>query len=131
MQDGSYSDSTFRSMVQHEAEQTHRRLSWLGTFQGFLFAALGFSWGKNTSLTLIICCLGLAVALLIYVGIFAAVLAMKRIRSLWLTHKPADYRGPDIFGFFPDRAQLSLYTSPEMLLPLAFALAWLCVIAIR
>ncbi len=123
-------DETFRSMIRHEDEQTHRRLSWLGSFQGFLFASLGFCWGKNTSLTLIICLLGLAVALLIYSGVFASVLAIKRIHKLWHKHKPPGYSGPDISGFFPDRAQLSLFTSPEMLLPLTFAGAWISVIAI-
>jgi len=124
-----YSDSDFRSMIQHEAEQTHRRLSWLGTFQGFLFAALGFSWGKNAALTTIICCLGLAVAILIYLGVLSSVLATKRVRADWLLHRPPDYKGPDIFGFYPHRAPFSLFISPEMLIPLAFAVAWACVLA--
>lgn len=118
-------------MIQHEDQQSHRRLSWLGTFQGFLFASLGFSWGKNSFLTLIICLLGVAVALLIFSGVCATVLAMRRIRMLWLQHKPQDYNGPDIFGYFPERAPFTQFTSPEMLLPLAFAAAWIGVITIR
>src|SRR5437868_5183885 len=117
--------STLRSMIQHETEQANRRLSWLGTFQGFLFAALGFSWTKNIWLTLIICSLGLIVALLIFVSVIATVLAMRRIRAYWIKNKPGDYRGPDIFGFFPERAPWSIFTGPEMLLPLAFAAAWI------
>src|SRR5260221_8922874 len=131
MQDDGYSISTFRSMILHEDEQTHRRLSWLGTFQGFLFASLGFSWGKNPSLTLIICLLGLTVAILIYSGVLATVFAIRRIHILWREHKRLGYNGPEISGFFPDRVRFSLFTSPEMLLPLAFAGAWVSVIAIR
>jgi hypothetical protein len=122
---------TLRSMVQQETEQIHRRISWLGTLQGFLFASLGFSWGKNNSLTFIICLLGLAIALLIFISIVAATLAMRRIRMVWLEKKPQEYKGPDIFGFFPDRAQFTQFTSPEILVPLAFAAAWVGVIAIR
>jgi hypothetical protein len=119
--------SQLRSMVQHEAEQLHRRLSWLGTFQGFLFAALGFSWGKSNSLKLIICLLGITVAMLILVGIFTAMLAMRRLRALWLSKKPGDYDGPDIFGYFPEAAPWTVFTSPEILLPLAFSAAWIAI----
>ncbi len=111
-------------MVQHEDEQAHRRLSWFGTFQGFLFASLGFSWGKNTNLTLIICLLGFAVAILIAIGVGAYVMAIKRIHACWIEHKPLDYNGPGIIGYFPIRWKFSVWTSAEMLLPLCFAVAW-------
>lgn len=131
MEDGDNVVSTLRSMIQHEDEQLHRRLSWLGTFQGFLFASLGFSWGENRFLTFIICLLGIAVALLIFSGVCATVLAMRRIRMLWLQHKPQRYNGPDIFGYFPERAPFTQFISPEMLLPIALATAWICVVTIR
>src|ERR1700736_2610287 len=93
--------STLRSMVHHETEQTNRRLSWLGTFQGFLFAALGLSWEKNRWLVMIICFLGLIVAFLIFISVIGTVLAIRRIRAYWIRNKPQGYSGPDIFGFFP------------------------------
>jgi len=71
--------TTLHSMVQHESEQMHRRLSWLGSFQGFLFAALGFAWGKNTSLILLISSVGLAVSLLVLWGTVGVSLALLRI----------------------------------------------------
>ncbi|HEX3526330.1 MAG TPA: hypothetical protein VH988_04620 [Thermoanaerobaculia bacterium] len=131
MRDEALLSAPFRTMVQHEAEQAHRRLTWLGSFQGFLFAALAFAWGKSSSLTSVIAYLGLVVALLISVGIIATVLATIRIRERWLAHRPDGYRGPEIFGFFPERVKITLFTSPEMLLPIAFAVAWLCTLAIK
>jgi len=119
-------------MERYESEQVHRRISWLGTFEGFLFASLGFAWGKNApSLILIISLLGLVVALLVFAGVLAAILARERIRKHWLQHKPPDYEGPDIFGFYPDQARFTVFTSPEMLLPLTFVAAWACVLIIR
>jgi hypothetical protein len=126
MKDAEISVATFRSIIQHESEQAHRRLSSLGAFQGFLFASLGFSWGKNSSLTLIICLLGVAVA-----GIIAGILAIRRTCLLWHQHKPPDYHGPDIFGYFPEQASFMILLGSEVLLPIAFAIAWSAVIAIR
>jgi hypothetical protein len=117
----------YRSMVQTEDEQVHRRLSWLGAFQGFLFAALGFSWGKDPNLPLVICGLGFAVASLVFAGIFISALATRRTRILWLKKKPRDYKGPDIFGFYPQWARFTHFLTPELLLPLVFGVAWICV----
>src|SRR5258708_13676838 len=121
--------ATLRNMVNHESEQVHRRLSWLGTFQGFLFAALGFAWGKRKGIFLVISFLGLAIAVLVLLGLLAATFAIARIRQYWLAHRAGDYDGPDIWGFYPERASWSAYTSPENLIPLAFAGAWLAVLS--
>lgn len=120
-----------REMARHESEQIHRRVSWLGMFQGFLFAALGFSWGKNRSLELVIALVGLMVAVLVFSGLLAATFAIERIRKQWHDAKPEGYRGPDIMGFYPDRLRLSVYTSPKNLLPLVFAAAWTWILFIR
>lgn len=122
---------TLRAMARHESEQVHRRVSWLGMFQGFLFAALGISWGKNKSLTLIIALLGLTVALLVLFGLITATLAVRRIRRSWCALIPKGYRGPEVQSFYPDSAPWSVFIAPENLLPLAFAIAWACVLYIR
>lgn len=113
-----------RAMVTHETEQVHRRLSWLGTFQGFLFAGLGFAWGKNKPILLLIAFLGLSISILLFVSLVAATLAIERIRAYWRAHRPDDYEGPDILGFYPDRMAWTVYTAPENLIPLVFAIAW-------
>ena len=115
-------------MTAHESEQIHRRLSWLGTFQGFLFASLGFLFGKSRPLSFVIATLAIVVSILVFSGLIAATLAAERLRKIWQSNKPKNYHGPDIAGFYPDRAQWTVYTSPENLIPLAFMVAWLVVI---
>lgn len=116
-----------RQMTAHESEQVHRRLSWLGTFQGFLFATLGFVFGKSRPLSFVIATLAIAISALVYAGLFAATLAIERIRSAWNSHKPKNYDGPEIAGFYPDGARWSVFISPENLIPLAFVAAWVMV----
>lgn len=117
-------------MLRQEAEQIHRRITWLASFQGFLFAALGLAWGKNHQLTQVFAGLGISVSLLVLLAVLAAIRAVERLRQGWLDNQPPNYSGPGIMGFYPTQAPLSVYTSPEMLLPLAFAVAWLCVLFI-
>lgn len=120
----------FRSMARHEAEQVHRRISWLAGFQGFLFAAVGVSWSKSQPLTRTFALLGLTVAMLVFAGILAATWAVQRIRRDWSRERPKDYRGPDIMGFYPDKIPLSVYLSGELLLPVAFVAAWVRILMI-
>lgn len=122
---------TLRLMAHHETEQIDRRLSWLGTFQGFLFAALGFSWEKSSALTTVLSLLGITIALLVFMSLIAATFAIQRIRRAWLQKKPSDYTGPDIFGFYPERAPLTVFIAPENLLPLVFIGGWICVLFIK
>lgn len=36
-----------RNLIRHENELINQRLTWLGTFQGLLLAALAFAWDKK------------------------------------------------------------------------------------
>ncbi len=89
--------ATLRSMVQHEATQVDRRLTWLCQLQGFLFASLGFAWDKSHQLTTILSLLGIVVAVLVFVSLLATTFATERLRKCWLALKPPQYPGPDIF----------------------------------
>jgi hypothetical protein len=121
----------YRSIVKSEEEQMHRRLSWLGALQGFLFAALSFAWGKNHSLTLIISGLGLAVSVLIFTDVFAGSKALFNARVAWCKHKPSDYDGSDIFGLYPACPRFYHLFSSEVALPIVFAVAWILVMLIK
>jgi hypothetical protein len=124
--------SILRAMAAHEAEQVNRRLSWFGTLQGLLFAALAFTWDKSSKLTIIISGLGIFVAAMVSMGIIAATLAMERIRKMWEKKKPQGYDGPDIFGFYPTpRWRFTIFTSPENLLPLGFIVAWILIALLK
>jgi hypothetical protein len=118
-----------RQMSAHESEQIHRRISWLGTFQGFLFASLGFVFGKSRPLSLVIAVLAIAISALVFSGLIAATLAVERIRDTWNAQKPKGYRGADIAGFYPNRFRWTVYTSPENLIPLTFIVAWIVVLS--
>jgi len=57
-------EHNIRIQVHYEAEQTHRRMIWLGAFQGFLFATFGLLYkdNQNPSITTLICILGALIA---------------------------------------------------------------------
>ena len=120
-----------RAMLRHESEQADRRVSWLGMFQGLLFAALAFAWDKAPSLINLVAIVGCCVAVLVFCGTLAGTFAIERIRGQWRRLIPEDYNGADPMGFYPDRAPWSVYLSPENLLPVVFAIAWMWVLVAR
>lgn len=120
--------SALREMVRHETEQVNRRLSIQTQIQGFLFAALGFAWGKSEQLTHVLCSVGIAISILCLIALLASTAAIERIRKNWTETKPIGYKGPDILGYYPDRYSLTVYTCPENLLPIVFIVAWLYVL---
>jgi hypothetical protein len=117
-----------RSLVFHETEQINRRLTWLATLQGLLLAALGFAWEKGgKDLLAVFASMGVAVSLLVYTSLIGSVIAMNKIRSCWLRHRPKGYDGPDIFGTYPERARFITYLSPETLIPIVFIGGWIAI----
>src|SRR5205823_760429 len=60
--------------IKYENELINQRLTWLGTFQGLLLAALAFAWGKSsaTAIVCVICVVGAIVALSTWVATFRA-----------------------------------------------------------
>jgi len=122
---------TLRSMLQHESEQVHRRVSWLGTFQGFLFAAVGLAWDKSNALVETISTLGLVIALLVLCGLIGVTLAVWRIRRQWGEKIPKTYEGPTLYGFFPESAPWTIFLAPENLMAVSFMIAWVWVLAIH
>ena len=118
----------YRAMMRDESEQIHRRISWLASLQGFLFAAFGFAWQKPFALSKIVAWLGLSVALFVCAGMIASIRAQKKIRASWEKMKPHEYHGPGIQGYHPEGFPIGVYVSAENLLPIAFAVAWVCVL---
>jgi len=120
--------AAIRELNKFESEQVHRRLSWLGTMQGLLFTALAFGWGKDPRLAKLISALGIAVSVLIFIGMISGVLGVLRLRRLWLKHRPQHSDGIEIFSFFPDSDPWMVFTAPEVLLPVVFAAAWVVIL---
>ena len=126
-----------RSMIQHENELINHRLTWLTTVQGLLFASLGFAWDKPTSGALIslLCSLGVAVSVAALVALTGASLATANLCLWWDTHKPKDYKGPDVIGGRPSGGRriqvISRYVGPWSYFPVLFIITWALVWIIR
>jgi len=116
-----------------EQEQMHKRLTWLGTFQAFLFAGVGIAWDKKDSLYLItiVAVLGLAVA---YQGIFAlrgVSWSLMNMNKLWkeLPLSEEDKR-LGLFGLYQGNevADRRVIPCPEVSIPFACYCAWVAVL---
>lgn len=122
--------SSLRTMVQYEAEQVNRRVGWLGTLQGLLFAALALGWGKSQALARLIAVLGFVVAALVFCGLLSAAFSCRRIRKRWRDFGSEGEDPTDVFGSYPDSTPWAVFVAPELLIPIAFAIAWTVIFAI-
>jgi hypothetical protein len=121
-------EDTVRQMVRHENELANHRVTWLLTFEGLLFTALSFAWDKQEThyLVYVLCAVGMAIAGSCWPILDGAQRALGRLRQWWIDHRPPDYAGPDVIGFWRD-GRLNDYVLPTRIFPLAFILAWFAV----
>jgi hypothetical protein len=90
------------------------RLTWLGTFTGFLAAAMAFAANNsNRSLVIVICFWGAVAAASIFVGTLAA------NRVLWREAKARPWDQPYPMWMF--------WAMPGTVLPVVIFLFWICV----
>jgi hypothetical protein len=117
---------SIRSMIKNENDLVNHRLTWLGTFQGLLLAALAFAWGKSDAaeIVMILCVLGALVALSTGVATCRANQAIKRLDAQWDQGKPADYAGPDVEGVRSHEGWF-WFLMPGYFLPWLFFFAWI------
>jgi hypothetical protein len=118
--------------IKYENELVDHRLTWLGTFQGLLLAALAFAWDKRDTKWMIyaLAFLGLAVALSIAVGTCRANRALRSLSQYWDSVKPKGYVGLDVEGVRSHRG-FFWWLMPGSFVPLAFAVAWLFILYIH
>ena len=123
-----------RSLIFNESELTNNRVVWMASFQGLLFASLGFAWDKSgtTGLGVIFSLLGIATAILSVIGLIAASLATRRLVVWWVGNRPKAYRGPPVIGYeFDDpKALVGLLPPPWTLIPICFMFAWIAILVI-
>lgn len=114
-----------REMIQHENDLINQRITWFGTLQGLLFAALAFAWGKaNTSiLFFLLAILGILLSASTYYAVQSSLKAIKTLREWWDNNKSADYVGPDIIGRRPDSRSIP-FLRPYVVFPTSFLIAW-------
>jgi hypothetical protein len=121
---------TIRGMIKNEDEFVNQRLTWLGQFQGLLFAAYAFlARGRDLHRVVlcIICALGVTVAFSIGVSTYAAGTATGNLVKAWDEHRvqAGDCWQPDVQGFRHAYGWFGTVMWPGHLVPPLFVLAWL------
>ena len=81
-----YADTT-REMIRHEDELVNQRLTWLGTFEGFLFVAYSFAKTGAPKITWLVCLLGVLVAASVLVSTFLGAKATGKLVGKWDKYK--------------------------------------------
>ena len=113
--------------IEREQGLVNNRLSWMLTFQGFLFAAIALVVNKDTEPTVrvvfrnVIPAIGIAVALLALIGIHAAALSSNEIKAKW-KQRDGFQQYPPTFGT-PKISLLGRITSYGI--PTSVIVAWL------
>lgn len=116
-----------REMVKHENELTNQRMTWLLTLQGLLFAALSFAWEKSLALVIVLAVVGSVTAFSTSIVLASAQKAHERLRQWWAAHKPADYDGPGIHGYWKEGGRVHWFLLPWHCLPWLLMAAWVSV----
>ncbi|NEU77979.1 hypothetical protein [Nostoc sp. UIC 10630] len=113
--------------IEREQGLINTRLSWMLTFQGFLFASIALVVNKDTEPSVrlvfrnVIPAIGIAVALLALVGVHAAALSSNGIKAKW-NQRGGFQQYPPTFGS-PTISLLGRVTSYGI--PTSVVLAWL------
>lgn len=119
-----------REYVRYESEQINRRMTWVGSLQGFLFAAFGLLYtSKQTDLFVlkVVCALGFFVALLILISMSTGTYGIWKIRDEVMRKNLNIDKRMDIFGQMPGkpgRNSRLIFLSGELLICLSFMIAW-------
>ena len=124
-------ETVLREMITQEDELVNERMLWMAAFNGLLFAALGFAWGKPETqfILTVFAVLGVLASLLNVLSLSFASMAQRRLLQWWDENKPEGYNGPGVMGQHPlDRKKLSLYITPWVLLAIAFAAGWVAIL---
>jgi hypothetical protein len=114
-----------RSMLDHESDVINHRITWMATFQGLLFAALGFSWAGARQLVPVFCVLGTLMSCITLVGLFKASLATRILLDWWCENGSKDYDGPPVIGqAFAQKSPIRYLFPIWSFIPLCFIGAW-------
>jgi hypothetical protein len=118
---------TIRQMVQHEAEQVNRRLTWMCTIHGFLSAAVAFIWGQNSAYYVVrgLCIASLAVSVLVFVGLVLGSCALYELIDWWRIRKAeTGYKGPPVTSLWREEKPWAVFLSFDNMLALVFVAGW-------
>lgn len=113
--------------IEREQGLVNNRLSWMLTFQGFLFASIALVVNKDTEPAIrlvfrnVMPTIGIAVALLALIGIHAAALSSSEIKAKW-KQRDGFQHYPPTFG---TRTISLLGRITSYGIPISVVLAWL------
>ncbi len=87
----------YSSHIEKEIDLVNNRLSWMLTFQGFLFASISIATSNESEaatrlfLRNALSLAGIAVAILTLLGVFASALQRDTLKNHWKNHKINDF----------------------------------------
>lgn len=115
-----------RSMIEHENTLLNHRMTWMGTLQGLLVAAVGFLWKIDNHLILLICIFGFCSSASIGISFNSALRAISSLLQDWEKRKSKDpdYDGPRVIGS-PGTRPIISKLQPWTCLPWLLALMWI------
>lgn len=102
-------------------------MTWLGTFQGLLFAAVAFAWKEPSARSLIYVssAVGLLVSISLGYAIYRANKALDDASAYWDKIKPSNFQGLDAEGYRSGSGVAWLM--PGAFIPKVFAITWVAV----
>ena len=127
-----------RSRLDHEDNLIVQRLSWMLGSQSFLFTgyAIALSAGQALAadrmrvLLWVMPGVGIATSLLIYAGILAALVAMRRLATDFAARVP-EASGLGLPPIRSSEGLLRAGLAAPLGLPVLFVVAWVCLLAVR
>jgi hypothetical protein len=125
-----------RGQIEHEDNLLTQRLSWFLASQAFLFSAFAivlnspvqsrFGGREPAVFFWLLPIIAIAVGVLIWLGVWAGILAMKRLRGL-VSHRADLAEFPPVQGRWPTRG---MGLAAPMLLPPMFIMVWVILLIV-
>lgn len=125
---------TLRTRHVFEHEQLHKRLSWLASFEAFLFAATAISWDKSSEFVGILAALGFAMSLQGFFAVYGVGLSLILIKKDWDNLELNNVEPLGLFGLYRglDRVpDILVFPWPELFIPYVLSLSWFAVLCLH
>ena len=128
-------ETSIREYIRYESEQIHRRMTWVGSLQGFLFTAFGVLYAADhrppPTILVVICLLGVMIALLILIAMGVGVYTVREVRKEVIQQGLNIDKRIDIFGHTPSaqgKKSLLSFLGGELLICVSLIVAWTAIL---
>ena len=133
MTDQEFADR-IRSMIEHENLLRDQRLNWLIASQGFLIAALGFSWNKDGYFVMSLAAIGFLFCVSIGANLYCNTLAIRNLAKKWEERCHDDCGGLGVVALRSAEIRptfLFPWLYPWNVLPISLAVFWMFVLCYK